>query len=127
MDATDIWDEGHPEPPLRAEILSFLRRNDDQMFTLADIRKEVVPELEIPPNDASAIEVSYGLVGLNVYHGCILSILDELAAKGEIEKRRFEVDQAGWIGQNEAEYEYIESLLGDENQTEEIFYRASRD
>lgn len=126
LDATSNWDEGRPEPSLKAEIRSYLRQHDDEMFIVPELREEFYPDTSFP-SDFESGEGLIDFVTISMQTAEIKSLLEILVDEEQVDKRTFVVDRAGWISENDEEYEQIASRFGEENiEDEHTFYRAAR-
>lgn len=133
MDATEFWNIGHPLPSLKAEILSYLRQHDDEMFEIVDLRDELF-DVTVPEtfSDTDGI-IDYGLVIQK--QAVVEQTLEELVDEGEVEKRLFVRNTAGAIAdivpdeQYDDVYEYVERVATEANLQREVeveYYRISQ-
>jgi hypothetical protein len=134
MDATDVWDIGHPLPSLKAEILSHLRQHDDEMFEIAALRDEMF-DVTIPDtfSDTEGI-IDYGVAIQK--QAVVEQTLEELVDEEKVEKRLFVRNTAGAIAdvvpdeQYDDAYEYVERVATEANLQQEVeirYYRISQD
>lgn len=132
MDATDVWDIGHPLPSLKDEILSYLRQHDDEMFEVVDLHDELF-DVTVPEtfSDTDGI-IDYGMVIQK--QTVVEQTLEELVDEGKVEKRLFVRNTAGAIAdvvpdeQYDDAYEYVERVTTEANLQQEVeveYYRIS--
>ncbi|GGC49889.1 hypothetical protein [Haloferax sulfurifontis] len=120
------WSRGEPVPSLRERVIQVLEENEGAIWTPAEMRGELFPELEFPTGSSIDVEYIMHAQIINQKTALITSVMESLVEEGILDKRRFRVDTIAEITRNEAEYEQVAEKMGDEAVFDDrIYYRLN--
>ncbi|MBC9985303.1 hypothetical protein E4P24_02815 [Haloferax sp. AS1] len=124
------WQRGEPQPSLRDRIVQLLKDNPEKIWTPAEVRGEIYPEIEWPSSDEmSTEEQTYQLIGVAQKNAVAHYTMETLVDEGILEKREFRIDKIAEVTINEDEYEQVRERLPDDVDVYEdrIYYRLNKD
>lgn len=122
------WDRGEPVPSLRERLIQKLEENEAAIWTPAEMRGELFPDIEYPTGSSIDVEYIMDAQIVSQKTELITSVMESLVDEGILDKRRFRVDTIAEITQNEAEYEQIAEQVSDDNVFDDrIYYRLNEE
>ena len=120
------WSRGEPVPSLRERIVQVLEENEGVIWTPAEMRGELFPEVEFPMGSSVDMEYIMEAQIVSQKNALITSVMESLVDDGILDKRRFRVDTIAEITQNEAEYEQVAEQMDDGPAFDDrIYYRLN--
>ena len=123
------WEKGEPQPSLRERMVQLLHDQPERVWTPAEMRGELFPNVEVDPSDESSDqEHMISLISVAQTNAVVQSTMETLVDENILDKREFRVDQVAEITVNESEYEeLIDQWPDDEVYTDRTYYCLERD